>query len=700
MSAPPEVPTRGRAGLVLSPRLFAIAALALLLAHAALVVIAVRNGAPGRPPWQLYSVIAVGAAMMGLLAMRKPEAAAGIALAACGALAVALLGVGAVAVVALMVVNATVVGLSFLAWAGNSDVRALTARGLAMPTAIGMALWVGLMAATSALPVHLPLVYAALLVLPLVALPATSGAIVSHVRRWYASARWDASERWWIGALALVAVVHLFIVAKPEIGYDAIAMHLQFAELVARQRQWHHDVTRFVWAVMPLGADHAFAAAYLLGGESAARLFNLAAGALALTLLYQLARRRARRDGALACVCLFASTPLAFVEAGTLFSEPLWLAFLLATLLAAFAWAESGDKASAVGFAVAAAGAMQTKVIGVLWLAPLFAGLAGFAILKPRRTGLDARIVAALVLALAIAAWPYVNAWARTGNPVFPFMNALFRSPHFDMAQSFNNSLYNASLSWSSPYEVVLASGRFLEGRNGSAGFHWLLLYPLILVAAIRTRDPAALLCLLLAAMFFVAVYTQQSYLRYLLPFFALITLLGAQALGTLPDTRAWRAGIDVAGTLLLLLNLHFIGAGGYGNGTLCLPCLVSPQARDDYVFANAPLRTVGAFLNRHAPDARVAYLVVNEPSPAGFTGYSRSTNWHDHPFYRAVLAAGTGDQLLELARKYNLDHAVFEAWPGSRETPAIAQFRETHTTTVWQRGALVIARIQRPSDR
>ena len=56
---------------------------------------------------------------------------------------------------------------------------------------------------------------------------------------------------------------------------------------------------------------------------------------LAGSLLYALLRSYARRDIALASVCLVASTPLAFLETSTLYVENLWLAFLLGTLLLA-----------------------------------------------------------------------------------------------------------------------------------------------------------------------------------------------------------------------------------------------------------------------------------------------------------------------------------------------------------------------------
>ena len=217
-----------------------------------------------------------------------------------------------------------------------------------------------------------------------------------------------------------MVVLHLFVVAKPETGYDALAMHLQAPLLIAEAHKWPFDVTRYVWAVMPMGADWAYTAAYLVGGEGAARFLNFCFGALACYLLYELIRLYARRDVALASVCLAASTPIAFLETGTLYVENLWLAFLLGTLLLALDYLRTSSKNALIALAFLAAGALQCKVIGVIWLAPL---LAYVAYLVSRRRSLrefTAADTALLAVAAAIAAWPYVNAWLRTGNPCIP----------------------------------------------------------------------------------------------------------------------------------------------------------------------------------------------------------------------------------------------------------------------------------------
>ena len=70
---------------------------------------------------------------------------------------------------------------------------------------------------------------------------------------------------------------------------------------------------------------------------------------------------------------MLASTPLMFAETASMYVENLLGAFLMAALLSVLAARDATfTKAQAIAlFTLFAAGAMQTKVIGVLWLAPL-----------------------------------------------------------------------------------------------------------------------------------------------------------------------------------------------------------------------------------------------------------------------------------------------------------------------------------------
>jgi len=266
------------------------------------------------------------------------------------------------------------------AWlVGSAALRAVAREGGEVDPALcmlaGLAIVVGLLAATAAMPVHYAGAYAAVLTLPLALAPGRLAPLAARLARTGGDDAWTPAERAWLGILGAVVVLHVFIAAKPEVGYDAQAMHLQFARMLSVHHAWKFDVERYAWAVMPLGADWTFALAYALGGEACARALNLTFGLLCAWLLYKLVRTAAPRLPALVSVALFASAPLAFLVTGSLFSETLWCSFLLGTLLAALAWARTRAPADLAALLLCAAGALQCKAISLLWLAPLAIGL-------------------------------------------------------------------------------------------------------------------------------------------------------------------------------------------------------------------------------------------------------------------------------------------------------------------------------------
>jgi Dolichyl-phosphate-mannose-protein mannosyltransferase len=613
-----------------------------------------------------------------------------------GVLVASALLTPAVALVAgLQLLNAFVLGDRVLAYANAKDPTARTS-DWAVTTLVGICLWIGVMAMVASLKVHYVAIYATALMLPLLVWWRTSGETLRRAGRALVQRGQlpSASERSWTVLLMTLVVLHLFVVAKPETGYDAMAMHLQVPMLMAETHAWPFDVTRYAWAVMPMGADWAFSAAYLMGGEGAARLLNFAFAVLTCRLLYELVRRYARSDTALASVCLFASTPIAFLETGTLYVENLWMAFLLGTLLLALDYLRDRSNATLVALALLAAGAVQCKVIGVIWLTPLLLYVAYQAWRHRGHHQFTSPQWALFLIALVLGAWPYANAWMRTGNPVFPFMNAVFRSPYYDSATSFNNVLYNAPLRPWSLYEILWSSGRFIEGSNGAAGFHWLLLLPLIALAFTRRRPRSHWLCLGLAAIFFVGVFSQHSYLRYLLPFLALFAVLGGWALSAIPDSRTTRATIFVFGALLCAVNVRFMYTASWSNLSICTACTTDSGARREYVAQNSPERVAADYLNRNLPAARVGFYAYGA-NPSGFVGYSRAASWHDYLTFRALTMAESADDVLANAKAFGLTHIVYRDPPGDTESEAMRAFHERYSVPIWRANGVVIAALR-----
>ena len=660
---------------------------ALLLAHAALIAWAVSRLLPENPynpvdVVKLRQVITSATLVLGALVLldrRRPALAVATAVLV---LAAALFLPGAVLTVAWLLIDAWLLGDALLRRVQPMSDAA--GPDVVLATLAGLALFVGLLSLCAQWPVHYEPVYATLLAVPLIFALRRLPRHVERARTLLRERSWSLAERAWLALLGVVLVLHLFTAAKPEVGFDAHTMHLQFARLVAASHAWPYDIGRYAWAVMPLGADWMFAVAYLLGGEACVRLLNAAFGILTGFLLYRLARKWAPRLPALASVTLFASAPLAFLVTGLLYSETLWCAFVLGTLVAALDWMKTRSQATLCALCLLAAGALQAKAISVLWLV----ALGGALVLASRGsvlrlTGARARAVAAA--SLLIGAWPYANAWWRTGNPVFPFMNTVFRSPLFDTAHAFDNPLYRQPLLPWTPYELVLDSGRYIEGATGAPGFHWLLLFPVMAVAfALRRRPRLQWFCIAIAAAFFVAVYVQQAYLRYLLPALLVAAAAAAWALADLPDGRAPRTIVVVVGAALIALNLRFMYTGSWTHAELCPSCAFDAQARKRYVAHYAPLAVVSEWLNANLPDARVGFFTSQDPSPAGYTGYSRSVHWHDFAVFEAFARARNADDILAIARAFRLTHVVVHAVPAPHER-AITDFRDRYTTPVWQ---------------
>jgi hypothetical protein len=308
---------------------------------------------------------------------------------------------------------------------------------------------------------------------------------------------------------------------------------------------------------------------------------------------------------------------------------------------------------------------------------------------------IDRRAAVLLSLAVILGAFPYVNAWIRTGNPAFPFVNALFKSPYFDTVASFNNELYNAPLTPWSLYDLVISSGRFIEGMDGALGIQWLPVIALALVGLGRRHARAQWLCLGLAVYFFVVVYLQQSYLRYLLPALILLAAFAAWTLQDLPDTQLSRTTILIVGAALCIVNLRLIPAASWSNATLCLKCSYDADSRVRFVGNYAPERIVSDYLNRTLPDGRIGFFLINGSSPSGYTGYSRSVNWHDWVTYRKIATPRDMNVVGEVARKHRLTHIVYAASDPNLGNDAIRAYAAQNTVPVWRLGDYVVAAIK-----
>lgn len=638
-------------------RISQVSAILFVILGAALTAVGVRElhtlqsaGGMWRWGWQYLLIFGGLGLVIGILSLWRGPV-------------IATLIVGAGAVIAGNAISplVTVAGLALSAYTlghlvfRHKDV-ALTDRLLVGITLLGTVL---------SLMVHLPINYPAtwglLFALPILAgrklwrdLPV--GSLASKTKDWHLYALECA-----IGAAALL---HLLVSLMPEIGHDALAMHLFVPTQIAYRHAWDFNVELYAWAAMPMLVDWCYSAAYMFAGETAARLLNFGGIVLMTTMVHRLARWMGAGPVAAAwAVLLFLVTPLTFTESSSLFVEALWSALVLGGTLALLRLFTEPPENSSRQFLLGSllwAGALAAKAITFT----ILPGMMLILVIGARRwlTHVPPRTwVAGLLGFLAIGLVPYAASFILTGNPVFPYFNELFKSPLYPAANFKPPAIFEHGVAWDTLYRITFESGKYLESTPGAAGFHWLLLVLPAIVTLLLVRNRRALSVVLIAGAALLLTFGQTAYLRYVFPSFALSCAIIAPALASLyaQGGFAWRTGIVAALAAGVLDLLHFNAGTFYGN--IDPQVIIDTHARDAYIEKIQPVRAAVELVNKldqqHSPTA-----FFSAPLLAGLKANALSNTWYNQRFSGAVQESHTAEELGQTLARHGAGYVITEA--------------------------------------
>ena len=347
-----------------------------------------------------------------------------------------------------------------LGWLPMGRGRAESGQADLLATLVGLTVYILLMYGIARAPVNYPAVWGGLLALPILA---DFRGVLRRMRRWagaLAGAELRApSARAAFALLTLVLGAHWFVALKPEVGADALSTHLAVPMNIAANHALTFQPARFVWSVMPMGADFAYSIAYLMGGEFAARLLNFAMLLALVSLLYYAVRRFASPAMAFLLAALFATTPMVQLATGSLFVENLQAALLLGMMTALWSFDDTAQRRY-LNIAMLLGGAALAVKFGSLIFVLVALPLA-IALMFRHRKALGARPAAAVAVAalllLAAALPPFAIAYAKTGNPLFPFLNQRFHSPLLSPTAVVQDFRFLQPLSWTELSSARLA---------------------------------------------------------------------------------------------------------------------------------------------------------------------------------------------------------------------------------------------------
>jgi len=453
----------------------------------------------------------------------------------------------------------------------------------------------------------------------------------------------------------------LLVTLMPEVGHDALATHLFVPQFISANGQWHFDPSVYVWSVTPMLVTWLYSIAVMFAGESAARLVNLGG----LFLLAMLVARitcwagGTKKNIAWSTV-LFLSTPLVFLITSSAFIDAFWAALVVGGTLAFFyaILGRESDSSKLVLSAILLGGAVAAKAVTLTLLPALLA----LAVLKIRVL-LDARARTATALALfifiLIGSVPYLTAYLKTGNPVFPFFNGFFKSPFYP-AENFSPPPYEQGLHWNTLYRVTFESGRYIEGTLGAAGFHWLLVFIPCLAVALMSHRRKLLILVFVLVIWVALVFSQTAYLRYVLPAFAISFGLVA-ALGDFENraSHMYMRAITVSLAGVVLLNLlHFHSSTWYG--AINADVLLKTEARARYQTIVTPQRAAVEAVNA-INITRSPVAVVGPPLVAGLTADAVHASWYNPTFSKELGMTSSSADVARLLSRRAIDFVIID---------------------------------------
>ena len=479
-----------------------------------------------------------------------------------------------------------------------------------------------------------------------------------------------------VAAAALCATATSFTCLAslfPSVNYDDGAFHLRLATELTTYGRALFDVTTQIWAVSPHYGDLFYAIPTVIAGEDTRGAVNLILILVCATVFGRgILAIKKNAAVALLATALFISCPVFFLVGTTMQSELLLTTLAVAAARTLLISPEHraqvlDDLLTLVAICALMAGIKTTgAMLGVL----LLAAWCGLWIMQSRKaapTDVRPRILPTLLFlgaATFVALHSYVNAYLVTGNPVFPLFNGVFRSPYY-AAENFANPIYAHGPSWKSFFEMFFLTSRYLESGDGVAGFQYLALMPAALVGLWIQRSNLRLIAVVTTGvLFFLLMFAQQQYVRYLLPSTALLAWplleLVTQPSGA-ARTRLTRWLLIACVCTITLLNLAMAKQVIWYTNTN-IGRLFIPSGREEFVQRISAELTLNRIVNQISGQSSRVLYSAHRPFGATLKGTPLYTNWYNPKLSADYAQQSNAKGMTALIDRYRVTHVMVDS--------------------------------------
>lgn len=423
-----------------------------------------------------------------------------------------------------------------------------------------------------------------------------------------------------LGVSLCALLAALFLQALwPQISWDADTYHLTVPRLYL-EHQGFRRIPFNVYSDWPLNIELLYALAMVLKDYVLAKLIHFGFGVATLVLIYQVGRATVSPSVGWIGATLVLANPVALSEFRVAYVDLALAFFFFLAFVFVHQALEDRDRRGSLllmagVFSGVAAGTKLTGIVGALCLALLFAaatlrrGEGGRAVLA----GTSRILLPALLLLLP---W-LVKSWVLTGNPVYPFLYAVFGGPEWSLELGEQLRVWQQGIGmgrgWMDylllPFRVILFGQRGYDTFDGRIMPLWLFLIPLAIWAA--RRHAIVSRCLWVTCFYFLFWSATSQQMRLLIAVLPFLAVAGSVAVAELIERLPQRSRVPV----------RWITSFGLAAILLTPNLAVFPAALSglwDYLRHGSQIKTVAVkpvyeFINRELPDdARLVFLNTN----------------------------------------------------------------------------------------
>jgi hypothetical protein len=509
--------------------------------------------------------------------------------------------------------------------------------------------------------------------------------------------------------LALFVVVVLAVVLLSALGpsyeYDDLAYHLAGPKnFIGRHRVFPlYEVPN---AQFPKNVEMLFTFGMLLHNDVTAKLIHLLLGLVTIVAVHGFAARYLKRGAGWIAAAVLACSPLFIWEMRTAHNDVGLALYVFAATYATCVWLWSGERSwfrLAVVLSVFSLGIKYWALLAVAISACLV-----FAV-RLRQSGArpalrDAAKFAACA-ALGLIPWGIISL-QFTGNPLFPLLNDLFRSPYWTRA----HTTMAVEQLRSGGVQVGLTNLGELAGIwwrmlvdqsdafGGNIGPFYVMLLPLFLLA--RRLGPPPWFVLAASTLYYAGWAASGPLARFLLPALpGLAVAAGAAAANWLGFLTRLGRGIAVAGALLLATLaigsspfFESFGAwpryGGLLIAELPLRYLAGLESRSDVLARHYPGYCAVAYLNT-LPGPRKVFYVHALPDGFYLDGFAA----YHYSSFAPGLVDRSAEDVHRVLRKNGITH-VLVCQRGQHSSPLSSresEFTHRYLGKLFQQNAHIV---------